>query len=49
MKMVSEYGNAIKTVKSPTEANRLRELGYTEVKEKPKTKKVEKTEEKKDN
>lgn len=50
MKMVSEYGNVIKTVKSPTEANRLRELGYTELKEeKPKTKKVEQTEEKKDN
>lgn len=48
MKMVSEYGNVIKTVKSPSEAKRLKELGYTEFKDKQKTKKVEKTEEKKD-
>lgn len=45
MKMVSEYGNVIKTVKSPSEAKRLKELGYTELKEEPKPKKVKKTEE----
>lgn len=47
MKMVSEYGNVIKTVKSPNEVKRLKELGYTELKEEPKqtSKKVKKTEE----
>ncbi|MEE1139559.1 MAG: hypothetical protein U0M02_13870 [Acutalibacteraceae bacterium] len=45
MKMVSEYGNVIKTVKSPNEVKRLKELGYTELKEEPKQKKAKKTEE----
>ncbi len=41
MKMVSEYGNVIKTVKSPNEVKRLKELGYTEFKEKSKSEKKE--------
>lgn len=47
MKMISEYGNVIKTVGAEAEVNRLKELGYTELKEeKPKAKKVVKTEDK---
>ena len=47
MKMVSEFGNVIKTVKTEFEVLRLKELGYAELKEtKPKAKeKVEKTKE----
>lgn len=46
MKMISEYGNVIKTVSTEAEVNRLKELGYTELKEqKPKAKKGTKPEE----
>ena len=48
MKMVSEYGNVIKTVSTNSTALRLKELGYTELKEpKPKApkEKTEKTKE----
>ena len=49
MLMKNKYGNAIVVV-NEKEVETFKSKGYTELKEeKPKTKKVEKTEEKKDN
>ncbi len=47
MKMVSEYGNAIRTANTPKKVEYLKSLGYTEYKKsQPKEKKVVKAEEK---
>ena len=41
MKLVSQYGNIVKVTNDPVKAQRLKEQGYTEVKEKSKAEKKE--------
>lgn len=41
MKLISQYGNIVKVTNDPVKQTRLKEQGYTEVKEKSKAEKKE--------